>query len=158
MTDFAALATQLEADVELLNSWLDGPASGDGSIVDFGDNTAKTPARMSAENSIFETVGSPSIATNVLTLNLASASVFTVALNANVSTLTISNATASKATSFILELTADGTPRSFTQPGTVTLMNGTYTPSSTNGKKDRLLYDTIDGTNWRLWVLAQNFT
>jgi hypothetical protein len=81
----------------------------------------------------------------------------TTTLNANATLTGISGATAGKATSFLWELTADGTARTMTLPGTVTAMNGAYTPTSTNGNKDRLFFDTIDGVNWRMWVLAQGF-
>jgi hypothetical protein len=106
---------------------------------------------------IFETSTSPTIASGVLSLNLLAASVFQVALNANVTTLTFANMIADKAASFLLEFTADGTPRTVAQPGSVVPMTGSYTPSSANGKKDRLLYETIDGgTTWRMWIVFLN--
>lgn len=105
-----------------------------------------------------ETVAAPSISAGVLTLDLSAATVFKVALTANVTTLTLAGAVAGFATSFILELTADGTARAFTMPGNVTALDGPYTPSSTNGKRDRLIFETDDGgTTWLMGIRAQNY-
>ncbi len=105
-----------------------------------------------------ETVPSPSIAAGVLALDLSAATVFNVALNANVTTLNINNMVAGFSTSFILQLTADGTPRTFTQPGNVVALTGPYTPSSANGKRDLLSYSTLDGgTTWLMGIIAQNY-
>lgn len=105
-----------------------------------------------------ETRATPAIAAGVLTLDLSAATVFKVALNANVSTLAIANAVAGFATSFILELTADGTPRTFAMPGSVTALDGAYTPSSANGKRDRLVFETDDGgTTWLMGIRALNY-
>lgn len=155
LVDGAAL---IAADSALMRAWLRGPASGDGSLVDFGGGVIlKTPARLAAEASVFETVAALAIASNTIGVNLGAAGVFTLALTANVTTMNITGAQAGKATSFILELTADGTGRTFTEPGSVVAMDGAYTPTSTNTKKDRLLYETIDGgTTWRRWIVFQN--
>jgi hypothetical protein len=110
-----------------------------------------------ATNGQRETVATPAIAAGALALDLSAASIFNVALNANVTTLNINNMVAGFASSFILEFTADGTPRTVTQPASVVPMTGTYTPTSTNTKKDRLLYETINGgTTWRMWIVFTN--
>ena len=104
-----------------------------------------------------ETVAAPSISAGVLTLDLLAATYFNVALNANVTSLVLANMVAGKAASFLLEFTADGTARTVAQPASVVAMTGAYTPSSGNGKKDRLLYETIDGgTTWRMWIAFLN--
>lgn len=108
-------------------------------------------------NGQLETVETPAIVAGTLNLDVLTASIFRVALDANVTTLNFNNMLADHATSFLLEFTADGTGRTVTQPGNVTLMTGAYTPTSTNGKKDRLLYETIDGgTTWRMWIVFTN--
>ena len=105
-----------------------------------------------------ELVTAPTISAGVLNLDVRATTAFTVALNANITTLNINNMVAGSATSFILQLTADGTARSFTQPGSVVLLNGTYTPTATNAKRDLLSYTTLDGgTTWLMGIVAQNY-
>ncbi len=104
-----------------------------------------------------ETVVAPTISAGELIIDLLAASVFRVALNANVTSINLKDMVAGFATSFLLEFTADGTPRTVAQPVSVIAMTGPYTPSSGNGKKDRLLYESIDGgTTWRMWIVFQN--
>jgi hypothetical protein len=105
-----------------------------------------------------ESVAAPTISAGVLTLDLAAASIFKVALNAGITALTIGNALAPFAQGFTLELTADGTPRAVTLPGNVVAMNGTYTPSSANGVRDLLNFVTLDGgATWLLSIVAQAY-
>lgn len=105
-----------------------------------------------------ETVASPAIAAGALNLDLLAATIFTVALNANITTLTINSMAPGFASSFMLQLTADGTARTFTQPGSVVALTGPYTPTSTNGKRDLLSYTTFDGgTTWLMAIIAQNY-
>jgi hypothetical protein len=108
-----------------------------------------------------EPTSSPSISSNVLTLDLSAAQVFTVSLNANINTFTISNtpATASRAMSFTLIFTADGTARTVTWGSSVKWANGTAPVlTSTNTKKDVFTFMTTDaGTSWLGFVAGQNF-
>lgn len=105
-----------------------------------------------------ETVATPSISAGVLTLDLSAASVFRVALTANITTLTIANMVAGFASSFMIQFTADGTPRTVAQPGSVVALTGTYTPTSTNAKRDLLSYVTLDGgTTWLMTIVALNY-
>ena len=108
-----------------------------------------------------EPTSSPTITTNTLTLDLSVAQVFTVALNASVTTLTISNtpATASRSIAFTLILTADGTARTITWPGSVKWASASPpTLTSTNGKIDVFTFVTTDaGTTWLGFVGGQNF-
>jgi hypothetical protein len=101
----------------------------------------------------------PTISTNVLTLNLLNGNVFTVALNANITTLTISNPRPSgTACSFTLAFTADGTARTVTWPAAVKWPGGTApTLTSTNAKVDTFVFTTWDaGTNWYAFTAGQN--
>ena len=99
-----------------------------------------------------ETVATPAIASNVLTLDLSTANVFNVTHNANITTLTISNPPASgKAGSFTLILTQDATGgRTITFPAAVKWSGGTApTLSTTLNKKNILVFFTVDaGTTW----------
>lgn len=105
-----------------------------------------------------EMVNAPVISAGALALDMLLGTVHKVALTANVTSLTFSNVLAGFASSFTVEFTANGTPYTVTQPGTVTMLNGTYTPSSTNGQRDLLNYVTLDGgTTWLCSIIAQNY-
>jgi hypothetical protein len=108
-----------------------------------------------------ETTSSPSISTNTLTLDLSSAQVFNVSLNANITTLTISNtpSTSNRAIGFTLIFTADGTARTVTWPAEVKWANNDP-PSltSTNNKRDILSFMSPDnGTTWFGFIGGLNF-
>lgn len=94
-----------------------------------------------------EVATAPTISAGTLSLNLETGNVFNVALNAAITTLTISNPPATgRAGSFTLILTADGTARSVTWPAAVKWPGGTApTLTSTNGKLDVLTFLTVDG-------------
>jgi hypothetical protein len=101
----------------------------------------------------------PTISSGTLTLDLNTATVFDVALNANITTLTISNVQSSgRTSSFVLILTADGTARSVTWPASFLWPSGTApTLTSTNGKKDVFTVFTVDGgTNYQAFISGQN--
>lgn len=107
-----------------------------------------------------ETRTTPSISSGTLTLNLENGNVFGVSLNANITTLTISNPSASgTACSFTLALTADGTARTVTWPASVKWAGASApTLTSTNGKVDIFAFVTWDaGTTWYAFVAGQNF-
>jgi hypothetical protein len=108
-----------------------------------------------------ESKSSPTISASALTLNLNNSQVFTVALNSNISTLTISNveSRANTAQGFTLILTADGTARTITWPASIKWPSGTGpTLTSTNNKVDILSFLTPDnGTTWYGFVGGQNF-
>jgi hypothetical protein len=108
-----------------------------------------------------EVLASPTISTNVLTLDLSTAQVFTVSLNANITTLTISNtpATANRSIGFTLIFTADGTARTVTWGSAVKWANNDPPAlTSTNGKKDILSFVSPDGgTNWYGFIGGLNF-
>lgn len=101
----------------------------------------------------------PTISAGSLTIDLNTASVFDVALNANITTLTLSNVQASGYTSsFVLIFTADGTARSVTWPASFKWPSGTApTITSTNTKKDVFVFFTVDGgTSWQAFISGQN--
>jgi hypothetical protein len=111
-----------------------------------------------------ETRTSPTISSSTLTVDLSAGSVFSVSLNANITTLTISNAPSaasgtSHAMTFTLALTADGTQRTIVWPASIKWAGGTA-PSltATNGKIDVFTFLSINaGTNWLGFVGGQNF-
>ena len=106
-----------------------------------------------------QTKSSPSIAANALSLNLASATLFSVTLNQNV-TVTFSSPPASpKVFSFMLQFIADGTGYITTWPASVKLPSATPpTITTTNGKIDTFTFITHDGgTNWFGIVNGQNY-
>lgn len=108
-----------------------------------------------------ESVSSPSIVSSGLTLNLSNSQLFTVNLNSNISTVTISNTptTSGVAVGFSLIFTADGTARSVTWPSGIKWAGGTSPAlTSTSGKIDVLSFiSTNSGTNWLGFVGGQNY-
>ena len=94
-----------------------------------------------------------------LILNLANGNVFDVALNANITTLTISNPpAANNAGSFVLIFTADGNPRVVSWGASILWPAGTApTLTSTNGKKDVFGFISLNsGTNFMGFIGGQN--
>lgn len=101
----------------------------------------------------------PSISSGTLTLDLSTANFFAVALNAAITTLTISNPVASgSVSSFTLEFTADGTARAVTWGAVVKWPGGTApTLTSTNAKRDVFAFYTYDaGSTWAAFTMGQN--
>jgi hypothetical protein len=107
-----------------------------------------------------ESVSSPTISSGVLTLNLETSNIFTVSLNAAITTLTIINPPASgSGGSFTLILTADGTARAVTWPAAIKWAGGTApTLTSASGKIDTFAFFSSDGgTTWQGYVGGQNY-
>lgn len=101
----------------------------------------------------------PAISAGALTLNCANGNVFAVALNAAITTLTLSNAPATgTAYGMTVAFTADGTARAITWPGSVKWAGGTApTLTSTNAKVDIFVFVTWDGgTTWYAHIAGQN--
>jgi hypothetical protein len=105
-----------------------------------------------------EVSASASISSGTLTLDLSTSGVFYVNLNANITTLTISNVQSVGSSAFTIIFTADGTPRSVTWGGSILWPAGASPLlTSTNGKKDVFSFVTLDGgTNWHGFVGGQN--
>jgi hypothetical protein len=108
---------------------------------------------------ITETKVTPTISTNVLTLDLASAAFFSVNLNQSITTFTLTNVPSSpRVYSFTLQFVADGTARTVTWPtGTRWSGNTPPTLTSTLNKVDTFAFLTHDeGTNWFAYTSNQN--
>jgi hypothetical protein len=105
-----------------------------------------------------EVSASAAISAGTLTLDLSTAGVFYVSLNAAITTLTISNTQTAGSSAFTIIFTADGTPRSVTWGGSILWPAGASPLlTSTNGKKDVFSFVTLDGgTNWHGFVGGQN--
>jgi hypothetical protein len=110
--------------------------------------------------SIRETRTAPTISAGALTLDCSASSVFAVSLNANITTLTLSNPpVAGYGYTMLLQFTADGTARTVTWPAAVKWPSGAApTLTSANGKVDIFTLTTHDGgTNWYASTVGQNF-
>jgi len=113
------------------------------------------------QNSGYATQGVafPAIASNTLNLSLSTASLFRVQLNSNITTLNFINPpVTSNLFSFVLQLSADGTPRAVTWPITVRWSDN-IPPSitSTALKVDTFVFLTYDsGANYFGFVVGQN--
>lgn len=102
-----------------------------------------------------------SIATNVLTVDLAAANHFTFTLNANITTMTLSNVPASgKVASFVLEMAANGTGYTWAWLTSTVKWAGGVAPTmtTTNTKVDRFGFLSTDGgATWIGFVIGQNY-
>jgi hypothetical protein len=153
--------THAISEVTGLQTALDGKSS-------TGANTF-TGAQNLQDNELFraklrdysESVSSPTITSNTLTLNLETSNIFTVSLNATIATpISITNVPASgSGASFTLIFTADGTPRSVSWPTSIKWAGGTPpTITSAIGKADSFAFFSSDGgTSWQGYVGGQNF-
>lgn len=106
-----------------------------------------------------ETKTAPAISAGTLTLDCSAGNVFAVSLNANITTLTLSNVPASgTAFALTLSLTANGTAYTVTWPASVKWPGGTApTLTSTTGKVDTFILTTWDGgTTWYAFTAGQN--
>lgn len=111
-------------------------------------------------NNVTITKTAPAISSGVITYALAGSNVFSVALNANITTSTVTGVGATgKTSSFQVMFTADGTVRSIVHPsGIVWAAGAAPTMTGTNNKRDWIQYITHDGgTVWFGFVLGQNF-
>jgi hypothetical protein len=110
--------------------------------------------------SVRETMTSPAISAGTLTLDCSAGSVFNVTLNANVTTLSITNPpVAGYSYTMLLQLTADGTSRTVTWPASVKWPAG-VSPllTSTNSKADIFTLTTYNaGTTWYAATVGQNY-
>ena len=136
------------------NTPVNGYATG---AMDFQGLPLKKP-QLQAYN---ETVGTPAIASGVLTLDLSTANVFNVAHNANITTLTITDAPATDISkSFTLNLTQDATGgRTITLPASIKNPGGVApTLTVTASKRNKLVLDTTDGgTTWDLAFIGKDY-
>jgi hypothetical protein len=108
---------------------------------------------------ITETKTAPAITAGALALDLSAGSVFDVALNANITTINITNPPAAGIPmGFTGVFTADGTARSITWPASFKWAGGTApTLTSTAGKRDVFTFMTMDGgATYLAFVAGQN--
>jgi Major tropism determinant N-terminal domain/Collagen triple helix repeat (20 copies) len=106
-----------------------------------------------------ETRTAPTISSGTLTLDCNAGNVFSVARNANITTLSFTNVpTSGIAYALTLSLTADGTARTVTWGAAVKWPGGTApTLTSTNAKVDTFILTTWDaGTTWFAFIGGQN--
>jgi hypothetical protein len=114
---------------------------------------------------VTEVAAAQTISGGVLNLDLANG-LSKVALNANITSITVSNNVASttKVQAHTVEFTADGTARTITWPagnGTSTLLfkwpGGTApTLTSTNTKRDVFMFKSVDTFLWDAFIVGQN--
>ena len=107
-----------------------------------------------------ETKATGTISSGTLSVSLNSGNHFAVALNANITTFTLTNVpTSGTACAVVFLFTADGTARTITWPsGTVWPSATAPTMTSTNNKRDIISLYTVDGgTTWFGAVIGQNF-
>jgi hypothetical protein len=106
-----------------------------------------------------EDISTLTISSNAITLDLSVANDFKVSLTANITTITVSNWTASKSTPVVLRLTQDGTGgRTVTLPAGWKWSGGTApTITATANKTDIiLLYSDDGGTTIFASMFTQN--
>lgn len=132
---------------------------GAGTLTVSGDTIVQ--GTLTAVRAPLRQTAAPTISANALTLSLSTAAVFLVNLNANITTLTISNvpATANRAVDFTVIFTADGTARTITWPASVKWAGGTGpTMTSANGKQDVIDFTSTDaGATWLAHICGQNY-
>jgi hypothetical protein len=94
-----------------------------------------------------------------VSIDLNTATVFTLSLTASITSVVFSNIQSSgRASSFVLVVTSDGTSRSIVWPASFKWPEGTApTITSTNGKKDVFVFFTTDGgTTWQAFIAGQD--
>jgi hypothetical protein len=109
-----------------------------------------------------EAIATPSISSNVLTLDLLTAQTFNVTLNQSINSFVITNVPTTTSTTFLVKLTQDGTGGrtvTFTFQGANLYWAGGVVPTmtSTSGKTDLYSFTTLDGTDYYGITGGQNF-
>jgi hypothetical protein len=117
-----------------------------------------TTGRANFNRAIGELLATPTINTNTLILNVDSGSAFSVAINQNINTFTITGSIAGT-TGITLITTGNGTAYAITWPGSVKWAGGTApTYTSTNGKQDIYSFVTVTtGASWFGFVGGQDY-
>lgn len=114
---------------------------------------------LSLTNNTAEKRVAPVITNGIVTLNLSDATLFDVALNANITQFIILNVQpVGRISSFVLVVTADGITRTVIWPNNFKWPSGTApTITTTAGKKDVFLFFTVDaGSTWQCFITGQN--
>ena len=103
----------------------------------------------------------PTISSGAITFDYTAGPFFSVALNANITSITLSNPPASGTVGVItIRFTADGTVRTITWPASVRwgTAGAPSAMTGTNGKVDYVQLITVDGgTTWDAFLNGQNF-
>lgn len=110
-------------------------------------------------NNTAEVSTTATISSGTLTLDLNASAVFNVTLNANVTSLVLSNVQSSgRSSAFVLVTIGDGTARAFTWPVNFKWPNNQPpTITATLNKRDVYLAFTSDGgTTWQIFISGQN--
>jgi hypothetical protein len=105
--------------------------------------------------SVREVVVPAAIVAGAVALNLQLGGVFTIPVNANITSIDIQNEAAGFGHSFTVQFTANGT--GYSQAWPWTWINGTPVLTTTNGKRDLAVVWSIDGTNFFAAMVAQNY-
>lgn len=122
------------------------------------NNTVIDDNKLFFPSNTVDTRAIANISSNTLTINLNSASIFETLLDDDITTVTINNVqSAGSVSSFVLVLTADGTPRSISWPASFRWPLGEApTVTSLNGKKDTFIFFTTDGGSiWQALICGQ---
>ena len=109
-----------------------------------------------------EAIATPSISSNVLTLDLSSAQTFNVTLTQSINSFVITNVPTTTSTTFLVKLTQDGTGGrtvTFTFQGANLYWAGNVIPQMTltANRTDLYSFTTLDGTNYYGVTSGQNF-
>jgi len=102
-----------------------------------------------------EVVVPAAIVAGAVVLDLHQGGVFTIPVNANITSIDIQNEAEGFGHSFTVQFTANGTGYSQVWPWT--WINGTPVLSTTNGKRDLAVVWSIDGVNFFAAMVAQNY-
>lgn len=106
-------------------------------------------------NGVRETVVPVTIAAGVVVLNLNLGGVFTLPVNANITSVDIQNEAAGYGHSFTIQFTANGT--GYTQAWPWTWVGGTPVLTTTNAKRDLAVVWSIDGVTFFAAMVSQNY-
>ena len=109
-----------------------------------------------------EAIATPSISSNVLTLDLSTAQTFNVTLTQSINSFVITNVPTTTSTTFLVKLTQDGTGGrtvTFTFQGANLYWAGDVVPvmTSTSGRTDLYSFTTLNGTVYYGVTAGQNF-
>jgi len=109
-----------------------------------------------------EAIATPSISSNVLTLDLSTAQTFNVTLTQSINSFVITNVPTTTSTTFLVKLTQDGTGSrtvTFTFQGANLYWAGNVVPTMTSiaGRTDLYSFTTLNGTDYYGVTSGQNF-
>ena len=130
-----------------------------GGVSTFATSTFAGLVNLRAYN---ETVSNPAVSAGTLALDLATATIFNVAINANITSVTFSNANTiaagTQASGFVMIANGTGTSYAIVWPASVRWPGNTApTITSTAGKLDVLTFFTTDqGATYNSFISGQN--